>query len=166
MAATMDRMPSTHYSLADLERAWVSLIRRGELPSVAEHLNRDSGVDVSRPAYVALSRLYDLGPQLISELAAGAGVDVSTMSRTLKHLDERGLVQREKGADLRCTHMHVTDAGRETVLRRRAAGQRLLANVLDGWSETDRQELSRLIVRLAGDFAEHVERLNESATIS
>ncbi len=150
----------THYSLADLEQAWVSVIRRAEVPRVSDHINRDSGVEISRPAYAALARLFDRGPLQISELATSSGVDVSTMSRTLKHLDERGLVQRAKGADLRCTVMHVTEAGRETVRQRRAAGERFLAEVLAGWSEDDRQALARLMVRLANDFAEHVEQLN------
>ena len=139
--------------IAALQRAWSDLTRRAHLPSMYERVQRDAGTGLAAPAFAVLARLDDQGPLQISELASLGGVDISTMSRTLRHLCDDGYVQRERGADLRCVVMEITDQGRETVGRMRTASQRMLAHILSDWSESDRAELTRLLTRLAGDFS-------------
>jgi DNA-binding MarR family transcriptional regulator len=149
-------MPSIQ-PIADLEQAWVSIVRRAELPAVQERLQRASGIDLGRGPCVVLSRLNDLGPQQVSELAYASGLDVSTMSRMLKQLVQDGLVERGTGDDRRCSVVNLSDAGRDVVLRFRETGQDFLAQVLADWSTEDVVELSRLMARLAYDFAAYVD---------
>ena len=140
-------------SIASLQHAWLALSRQSRLPAVDERLRRDAGTDLARPALVALARLNDSGPMTISELAALSGVDVSTMSRTLKHLTASGLARRQRGGDLRCVLLEITPSGRETVDQMMAALRRMLLAVLQDWTETDRSDLARLMTRFSEDFA-------------
>jgi DNA-binding MarR family transcriptional regulator len=148
----------TDSTIASLQRAWLALSRQAQLPGTDERLRREAGIDVARPALVALARLNDDGPLTISELASLSGVDVSTMSRTLKHLTDRGLARRHRGGDLRCVLVEITAEGRDTVERMTAGGQRLLLAVLSDWSEADRSDLARLLTRFSGDFVRFASR--------
>ena len=155
--------PTVESSIERLERAWLRVIRQSELPAVDEHLRRASGVDLSRGSYVALARLHDGGPMGVSELASVAGVDISTMSRTLKHLLQQGLVERQPGSDRRCALIHTSVRGGELVAQRRQSGQRFLSEILHDWSEADRETMATLMTRLAGDFANYFNNLPEPA---
>ena len=61
-------------------------------------------------------------PHRVSELAAAQAVAQPTMTVALQRLEARGLLTRERdAADRRATNVVITDAGRETLARRRAA---------------------------------------------
>ncbi len=149
-------------TIAALQRAFIDLTRRAHLPSIEERMRRDAGTNLALPAFAVLARLEDHGPLQISDLASLGGVDISTMSRTLRHLCDDGYVQRERGEDLRCVVMQITDKGRETVGRLQTASQHMLANILSGWSDADRSELARLMTRLAEDFTRYADHSEET----
>ena len=69
---------------------------------------------------------------------------------------ESGFVSREPGEDLRAVRISITRPGEEAVTRLLAAGQRILREVLAGWDAVDRDELSRLMMRFADDFATYL----------
>jgi DNA-binding MarR family transcriptional regulator len=157
---TVTGMQSTE-PIAALQRAWIDLTRRAHLPSVEERLRRDAGTDLALPAFAVLGRLDNQGPLQISELATLGGVDISTMSRTLRHLCDDGYVQRERGEDLRCVVMQITQRGRETVGRMQTASQQMLAHILSEWTDADRAELTRLLTRLADDFTRYADHSDQ-----
>ena len=157
---TVKGMQSTE-PIAALQRAWIDLTRRAHLPSIEERLRRDAGTGLALPAFAALARLDDQGPLQISELASLGGVDISTMSRTLRHLCDDGYVQRERGEDLRCVVMQITQKGRETVGRLQTASQQMLAHILSEWTDADRAELTRLLTRLADDFTRYADHSDQ-----
>ena len=140
-------------SLVTLQRAWQMSTRQAHLPAVEQRLQAAAGLALSRPARTALLHLSEAGPLHVSDLAAAAGVDVSTMSRTLRQLGASGFIAREQGEDLRAVRISLNRAGEEAVGQLLAAGQVILREVLSGWSEADRDALSRLLVRFADDFA-------------
>jgi DNA-binding MarR family transcriptional regulator len=156
---TMDaELMDTGVTIAALQRAWMTLSRQAQLPATDERLQREAGIDLARPSVVALARLNDHGPLTITELATLAGVDVSTMSRTLRHLTDRGLARRQRRGDLRCVLIGITPEGCQTVEQMIAAGERMLHRILDGWSETDRSDLARLLARFSADFVCYASR--------
>jgi DNA-binding MarR family transcriptional regulator len=142
----------TGVTIAALQRAWMTLSRQAQLPGADERLQREAGIDLARPSVVALARLNDHGPLTISDLATLAGVDISTMSRTLKHLTDRGLARRRRGDDLRSVLVEITPEGSQRVEQMVAAGQRMLVTMLDGWSQHDIFELARLLGKFSEDF--------------
>lgn len=149
-------------AIATVQRAWMTLSRQAQLPGTDERLRREAGIDLARPALVGLARLNDRGPLTISELATIAGVDISTMSRTLKQLTDRGLARRQRGGDLRCVLIEITAEGRRTVEQMISATQRLLLAVLQDWTEADREELARLLTRFSEDFVRYIGRNTQS----
>lgn len=153
-------------SLITLQKAWQISSRQAYLPAVEQRLQATAGLALTRPARIALLHLSEGGPLHISDLASAAGVDVSTMSRTLRHLHTSGFLTREPGEDLRAVRISITSKGEQAVAQLRAAGQLILREVLSGWSEADRDELSRLLMRFADDFAAYLQQTwheNETA---
>lgn len=145
-------------SIIGLQRAWQISTRQAQLPAVEERLQLAAGLTLTRPARIVLAHLSERGALHVSELAAVSGVDVSTMSRTLRHLGDSGFISRQPGCDLRAVLVSITEAGEKGVAQMRAAGQQMLRDVLCGWSETDRNELSRLMTRFAEDFSTYLGR--------
>lgn len=143
-------------SLVLLQRAWQVSARQAHLPAVEQRLQAAAGLALTRPARTALLYLGERGPLHVSDLAAAAGVDVSTMSRTLHQLGASGYIAREQGEDLRAVRISLTSAGEEAVAQLLVAGQVILREVLAGWSEADRDALSRLLERFANDFAAYL----------
>lgn len=130
--------------------------RQAHLPAVEQRLQAAAGLALTRPARTALLHLSDGPPLHVSDLAAAAGVDVSTMSRTLRQLGASGFIAREQGEDQRVVRISLTSAGEQAVAQLLVAGQIILREVLSGWSVDDRDELSRLLVRFADDFSAYL----------
>jgi DNA-binding MarR family transcriptional regulator len=64
-----------------------------------------------------------------SQLAEGAGVDVSTMTKTLQRLERHGLVHRRQDSeDMRVWRVFLTEQGRT-----------LESSVTEGWLEAEQQ---------------------------
>jgi DNA-binding MarR family transcriptional regulator len=143
----MAAIPSTTTSLAtELERAlldlWVGLLRRTE-------------GDLSRTAASVLNTLCE-GPRRITELAVAQAVAQPTMTVAIQRLEARGLVTRHRDtADRRATNVAITDAGRETLARRRAARAALLAERLDSLSATDRDAIAQALPALQALTPDH-----------
>ncbi|WP_329128675.1 MarR family winged helix-turn-helix transcriptional regulator [Streptomyces sp. NBC_01476] len=102
-----------------------------------------------------LARLTDSGPQRATDLAADTLLDLSTVSRQVRSLVERGLVDRRPDPDdRRGALLFPTDAGRETVRGYRAQRNEQLALALGDWPAEDRRAFVRLLRRFNDDFAE------------
>lgn len=116
----------------------------------------ETGRRVSAHQASVLSQLDTADPTMVGELAGHLGVTASTMSLTLKRLENAGLVRRDRDpADRRVTNVRLTEEGlrvrdARTILdtervdrvltsmepdRRRDAlrGLRLLADAVETW---------------------------------
>lgn len=95
----------------------------------------------------------------VSDLAANIGLDASTVSRQIKQLEDKGIVERtDDPADGRASLVRLSSHGRATT---QAAFQRRLnriQGVLEPWSVKDRAQLQQLLTRLAADLAEANDR--------
>lgn len=90
----------------------------------------------------------------VSDLASAVELDASTVSRQIKQLEDRGIIERTPDpADGRASLVRLTTEGRETItaaFRRRF--DRIKAS-LEPWPAEDRETLRLLLVRLATDLA-------------
>jgi DNA-binding MarR family transcriptional regulator len=90
----------------------------------------------------------------VSDLAARVGLDVSTVSRQIKQLEDKGIVERTPDpADGRASLVRISATGRavmQAAFRRRF--ERIKA-ALEPWSDDDRRRLQDLLTRLATDLA-------------
>jgi DNA-binding MarR family transcriptional regulator len=104
-------------------------------------------------------QLLDCDAMRVSDLAACVELDTSTVSRQIKQLEDKGIVERTADPDDgRASLVRLSESGRETVIagfRRRFA--RIQA-ALEPWSADDRALLQTLLTRLATDLREAQDR--------
>jgi DNA-binding MarR family transcriptional regulator len=136
--------------LGAIERAMSTLVRWGNLPRIREHYVAAAGMALDRASYGILVRLQESGPLRLSDLAERLGVDLSTASRQVHHLQVAGLVERATiEEDRRASLLTVTDPGKEMVDRILEARRSVITQMLEGWSPEERAELGRVLTRLA-----------------
>src|SRR4051794_12164233 len=91
----------------------------------------------------------------LSDLASAVELDASTVSRQVKQLEDKGIVERTPDpADGRASLIGITSHGQQVIhdgMRRRFERIR---SVLEPWDEDDRVQLQHLLTRLAADLRE------------
>jgi DNA-binding MarR family transcriptional regulator len=120
---------------------------------VRDHFVAAAGMVLDRPGYSVLFRLKEGGPTRLSDLAQRLGLDLSTTSRHVHHLEVAGLVQRAVvEEDRRAALLSLTDEGRDLVERVREAKRAVITEMLAGWTAGEREELGRVLTRLADEI--------------
>jgi DNA-binding MarR family transcriptional regulator len=79
--------------------------------------------------YSLLRMLERTGPSKLSDFAAATGHDRTTLNRTLRPLEEAGLVASGAGKDARSRVMSVTKAGHEVIARGQAHWEEAQARI-------------------------------------
>ncbi|MFG2191950.1 MarR family winged helix-turn-helix transcriptional regulator [Streptomyces sp. NPDC048639] len=99
--------------------------------------------ELSLTAVSTLSALERTGPGRLTALAAREGVTQPAMTQLVSRLQESGLVTRASDPeDGRVVRVHITDAGREALARRRAARADRLGDLLDRLGPDERAALT------------------------
>jgi len=105
---------------------------------------------VERPALIVLARLKELGALRLSDLAVDVCLDVSTMSRHVRALEERGYIERATDpADGRASLLTLTAAGRKVLAKAWASRRAWMDQSLADWSVQDRLILTDVLERFA-----------------
>jgi DNA-binding MarR family transcriptional regulator len=98
---------------------------------------------LSMTAAATLADVERLGPQRLTLLAAREGVTQPAMTQLISRLEEAGLVRREPSEeDGRVVLVAITEEGRATLARRRAARKERLANIIAQLSPHHRAALA------------------------
>jgi DNA-binding MarR family transcriptional regulator len=98
---------------------------------------------LSMTAAATLASVERLGPQRLTLLAAREGVTQPAMTQLISRLEESGLVRREPSPeDGRVVLVVITDEGRATLARRRAARKERLASIIAQLSPDHRAALA------------------------
>lgn len=115
-------------------RALHVLLRQGRNPRLGEYVRTRAGVDTDRAVYYLLGRIRGLEPARLTDLAADLGVDVSTVSRQISHLEARSLVIRTRDpADGRASRLRLSPDGREVLRKLAGAWEGSVADILADW---------------------------------
>jgi len=143
--------------IESVEQALTRLVRLAES-------RRTSGPSQSPPkrldraAYTLLTWLEERPATRLTELAALMEIDLSTASRQVRGLEERGFVSRiEDPRDQRTAWLEVTEAGREVLSATRALRIERISSRLSSWHERDVEELARLLSKLVTSFTDQSE---------
>lgn len=100
-----------------------------------------------------LSLLKQRGTLRVSEIAVLINLDVSTVSRQLKALNEKGFVKRTLDeADGRAAYFELTEAGHEIFDILTERRRSVISEALKGWDEASRASLATLLDRLNDDL--------------
>jgi len=145
--------------LEHVQEALGIVARRAKDLSLHEVLGQRVGYPLEGPYYATLARLGLAGPCTVSELAGGLGLELSTVSRRVKALEERGLVERRTDDnDRRISHLRLSTSGRAMFDALSKGWRDMLAEALADWSPEDLDAFTRLFVRFAADLDRYAER--------
>ncbi|HVB27310.1 MAG TPA: MarR family transcriptional regulator [Mycobacteriales bacterium] len=109
-----------------------------------------AGQPVDRAGLAVLGALCESGALRLSEVASRLGLDVSTVSRQVRALEDRGWLTRAPDPDdRRAARLAVSDPGRAVLRAVRAARCDLLDNALQDWTDRDLAQLTDLLTRLS-----------------
>ena len=143
---TPTRGPADEDLVGRLELAFRLLGKRVYYPS----LRALHGVDKS--SLPLLAHLEEHGQARPSDAAAALELDLSTVSRQVRHLEQLGLLDRRPDhADGRACQVSLTEQGRAGLDAVRTTRNDLLDTALADWDDTDRTDLARLLERLLHD---------------
>ncbi|MEU8464898.1 MarR family transcriptional regulator [Streptomyces sp. NPDC029003] len=103
---------------------------------------------MDRAAYLLLNRLDLEGPMGVKALAAGMGIDSSTVTRQVAPLVDGGLVKRTSHPeDGRAVVLALSARGLARLEEVRSSRRELMARVTSGWDEEEREAFTKLLTR-------------------
>lgn len=121
-------------------------------------LKRVSDQPVEPAQVMLLYTLHCSGPVRLSDLAGRLQLDVSTVSRQVRTLEQSGHIARSPDPnDGRATVLTVTSAGIQVLNEASEQRRARLAAALRNWAADDLATLGTLLTRLADDLAEDTE---------
>lgn len=133
----------------EIEAAILTLLRRANDPRGNRQIYEMAGTDIERAGSVMLARVEELQPARLSDLAAAAGVEISTASRQVGRLVEQGYVVRANDPqDARASLHRLTPSGRDLRRRLKKAVRAWFEFALDDFDVADRATLAALLTRL------------------
>lgn len=108
-----------------------------------------AGFGINVAQFSLLRHLQRLDQPSITSLAEAMGLDRSTLGRNLKVLEADGLVALAEGADQRNRVVLLTEAGKARLQDASPAWERAQLTLIEQLGEGQRDELVRLLERLA-----------------
>ena len=142
--------PALDEDLRRIERAVTEVLRIAASPKLHAARMQAAGLDLSRTELRFLMRLADGGARSVSKLGAELDVSQPTASRSLRDLEDAGLVARRGDQrDGRLAVYDVTATGRRVCARVDTVGREQLAAALADVPEGRRREIAYALVDLA-----------------
>jgi len=134
-----------------IHEALFDLVRVANAPQPDAMLIQEAGITLDRALLPLLARIGRFGHVGVVELAEMVGRDYTTVSRQVAKLESLGLIERKTGADKRVREAAVTPAGAAMNLALDGARDRLFRAHFDRWPEHEKQELARLLRKMADE---------------
>jgi DNA-binding MarR family transcriptional regulator len=93
------------------------------------------------------------GSMRVTDLAACANLDASTVSRHVTQLHRAGLIERTPDpVDRRAQRVKLSEGGRQALTAAQQARLALVEQSLEGWDPQDLEHLDRLLTRFVADI--------------
>jgi DNA-binding MarR family transcriptional regulator len=113
---------------------------------------RGQGETLDTGSFWLLKALATSGPLRVTDLAACANLDASTVSRHVAQLDSAALIERTPDpVDGRAQRVKLTPLGAQKIKAALRSRRALLEKCLESWEARDLEELDRLLTRFAAD---------------
>jgi DNA-binding MarR family transcriptional regulator len=137
---------------ASVQQALGVVARRAKDLSLHEQLGDRVGYPLEGPYYGTLARLGTSGTVTVSELAELLNLELSTVSRRVRVLEERQLVERAPGTDRRMSYLRLTPEGARMFSALEKGWRLMLSEVVAEWDPADVARFAELFTRFAADF--------------
>jgi len=139
-----------------------ALILLWDSPAFQGQILAKTGESIDQQSHSTLRHLLAWGPMRPTALAEVLGTGASHVSKIVRRLEADGWVQRTTDpSDGRATLIRLTASGETAAHGVYDLGDRMIAEVLDGWSESDVREYTDLTVRFVKDAIASAERMLE-----
>jgi DNA-binding MarR family transcriptional regulator len=135
-----------------VQQALGVVARRAKDLGLHERLGARVGYPLEGPYYGTLSRLATTGTATVSELAELLNLELSTVSRRVRVLEDRHLIERESGTDRRTSHLRLTPEGQQMFEALEHGWREMLSEIVADWEPADVDLFTDLFTRFAADF--------------
>lgn len=140
-----------------------ALILLWESPTMQGQILAKTGETLDQPSHQTLRHLLAWGALRPTTLAESLGTGASNVSKILRRLEADGLVERSTDpTDRRASLVSLTESGRAAAQNVYALGDRMIAEVLEGWSSEDVDAYTALTERFVTDAIESAARMRRS----
>jgi len=147
----------------DLTRYLPYLINRTGIRIAASFTEGIRAHGITLQMWRVLAALDHADGQRISDLAALTSIDVSTLSRILDQMQDKGLIERrrgnargsarERGADARVVTVHATKSGHAITGKLIPRARHYEAVALKGFSPAEAEALKAMLIRVFENIA-------------
>ena len=146
--------------LDELNRSLTSVSSKTHSVRLYEAMGRRSGVDLRPYLFGVLSRVQDLQPVRVSDVAQELDYERSTVSRHVAELASLGCLERfADPKDGRVVMLRLTKKGERVINQVWQSWLVLLEEITDGWSRRDRDAFLKLMIRFDDSFSRLVAAL-------
>jgi DNA-binding MarR family transcriptional regulator len=133
--------------------------RRAKDPAVHEALGASVGYPLDGPYYGTIARIGRAEGCTLTELAELLGCETSTVSRRVRVLEDRGLVERDPDAnDGRSWRLHLSAEGRRVFEALDRGWVETIAGMFEGWTPDEIRCFAEQFDRFASAFDAHGQR--------
>lgn len=144
--------------LESIERALNTFFRLSRNFRFQEAVHKRSGFAVDRASYGVLARVGEHQPVRLSDLAHLLGVDVSTISRQVATLEQRGLLSRAADPDDgRAVLLELTAPGKSYLSKLSGAWHEIVAESLVDWEPAEIAKFATMIDRFVANLESSAE---------
>jgi DNA-binding MarR family transcriptional regulator len=156
------RQPSDFPYRSELLANLSALILLWDSPALQGQILAKTGESLDQPAHQTLRHLLAWGSMRPTALAEVLDTGASHISKILRRLEDDGLVQRTVDpADRRAVLVSLTPAGETAARGVYALGDRMISEVLEGWSAADVRKYTALTQRFVADAFAAADRMLE-----
>lgn len=139
-----------------------ALILLWDSPAFQGEVLAKSGESIDQQSHATLRHLLAWGPMRPTALSEVLATGASHVSKIVRRLEADGWVQRTTDpSDGRATLISLTEAGEAAAHGVYALGDRMIAEVLEGWSDSDVRAYTDLTVRFVKDAITSAEQMLE-----
>jgi DNA-binding MarR family transcriptional regulator len=139
-----------------------ALILLWDSPAIQGEILAKSGESIDQQSHQTLRHLLAWGPMRPTALSEVLATGASHVSKIVRRLEADGLVERTTDPiDRRATLISLTEAGEAAARGVYALGDRMIAEVLEGWSTTDIDRYTTLTERFVKDAIASADRMLE-----
>lgn len=143
-----------------------ALILLWDSPAIQGEILAKSGETIDQQSHQTLRHLLAWGPMRPTALSEVLATGASHVSKIVRRLEGDGLVERTTDpSDGRATLISLTEAGEAAARGVYALGDRMISEVLEGWSEADVRRYTALTERFVKDAIVSADRMLERGLI-
>lgn len=147
-----------------IQSAIVHFLGQMNHPVVHTHLRKQvDAFDKIAVVIVRTIRNCPDSPLRLTDLADRLGVELSTVSRKINHLEKLGFIERsDDPSDARASHISITSKGERLLAEVDACYVDITKHVVARWPHQNRKQFAELLELFALSTAEHLKKEDHS----